>query len=158
MVCLEQALQVIEWYRWRWRIEQLFAALKQPGLQLEATQLESGKAIQRLCVLALAVALRVLQLVEGRDDDTQPAQRVLSDDQLQCLVQIAPRLSGRTVKQQNPHPAHTLAWVAWCIARCGGWSGYQSQHPPGITTMLRGLQQFEFIFAGWELAQDVCTR
>ena len=102
VACLEQALQVIEWYRWRWRIEQLFAGLKQPGLQIEATQLESGKAIQRLCVLALSVALRVLQLVEGRDDLTQPAQRVLSPEQQQCLEQIAPRLSGSTVKQQPP--------------------------------------------------------
>jgi len=67
VVCLEQALQVIAWYRWRWRIEQLFAALKQPGLQIEATQLESGRAMQRLCVLALSVALQVLPLVEGRE-------------------------------------------------------------------------------------------
>lgn len=158
VVCIEQALQVIEWYRWRWRIEQLFATLKQPGLNLEATQLESGKAIQRLCVLALSVALRVLQLVEGRQDETQPAQPVLSSTQQQCLAQLAPTLAGRTTKQHNPHPPNTLAWVAWCIARLGGWSGYQSQRPPGIATMLRGLQQFESIFTGWRLAQDVCTR
>ncbi len=52
VVCIEQALQVIEWYRWRWRIEQLFATLKKAGLNLEATQLESVEAIQRLTVLA----------------------------------------------------------------------------------------------------------
>ncbi len=38
---IEQALQVIDWYKWRWRIEQLFATLKKAGLNLEATQLES---------------------------------------------------------------------------------------------------------------------
>lgn len=157
VVCFEQALQIIEWYRWRWWIEQLFAVLKQPGLQIEETQLESGKAIQCLCVMALSVALRVLQLVEGRQDQTQPAHRVLSEPQQQCLAQIAPKLSGHTAKQQNPHPPMTLAWAAWCIARLGGWSGYQSQSPPGIATMLRGLQQFESIFQGWRLAQDVCT-
>ena len=42
----EQALQMIEWYRWRWRIEQLFATLKTAGLDLEATQLESVHAIE----------------------------------------------------------------------------------------------------------------
>jgi hypothetical protein len=46
VVCLEQALQVIGWYSWRWRIEQLFATLKLGGLNLEATQLESDKAIE----------------------------------------------------------------------------------------------------------------
>ncbi len=35
---IEQALQVIEWYKWRWRIKQLFATLKQARLNLEATQ------------------------------------------------------------------------------------------------------------------------
>ena len=37
VVCLEQALQVSEWYRWRWRIEQLCATLKCAGLNLEAS-------------------------------------------------------------------------------------------------------------------------
>jgi len=39
VVCIEKALKVIQWYCWRWRIEQLFATLKQAGLNLEATQL-----------------------------------------------------------------------------------------------------------------------
>ena len=58
-------IKVIEWYRWRWRIEQLFATLKQAGLNLEATQLESVAA-QRLTVLALGVAVRTRKMVEGR--------------------------------------------------------------------------------------------
>jgi hypothetical protein len=57
VVCLEQALKVIQWYCWRWRIEQLFATLKLAGLNLEATQLESIEAIQRLTILALSVAV-----------------------------------------------------------------------------------------------------
>jgi hypothetical protein len=146
---LEQALQILQWYRWRWRIEQLFAILKQPGLEIEATQLESGRAIQSLCVLALTAAVRILQLVEGRDDDTQPALLVFPLEQQQCLDQIAPTLEGRTRKQQNPHPPQSLAWAAWCIARLGGWSGYSSQPPPGIQTILRGLQKFDSFFAGW---------
>ena len=47
VLSLEQALQVIEWYKWRWRIEQLFATLKKAGLNLEATQLESPRAIHK---------------------------------------------------------------------------------------------------------------
>jgi len=73
VVCIEQALQVIEWYRWRWRIEQLFATLKQAGLNLEATQLESVAAIQRLAVLALGVAVLTRKMVEGREYGDLPA-------------------------------------------------------------------------------------
>ncbi len=41
----------------------------------------------------------------------------------------------------------------------GGWSGYKSQKPPGITTLVRGLEQFESTFFGWKLALGklVCT-
>ncbi|MEM6840474.1 MAG: hypothetical protein AAF609_27035 [Cyanobacteria bacterium P01_C01_bin.120] len=37
----QQALQIIQWYRWRRHIEQLFAILKQRGLDIEASENES---------------------------------------------------------------------------------------------------------------------
>lgn len=126
VTCIEQALPVIEWYRWRWRIEQLFATLKQAGLQLEATQLESVEAIERLTVLALSVAVRTLQLVEGRDKAALPASVAFTEAQQHCLEQLAPTLQGRTRKQQNPYPIASLPWATWLIARLGGWSGYPS--------------------------------
>ncbi|MEB3225169.1 MAG: IS4-like element ISSysp3 family transposase, partial [Synechococcus sp.] len=160
VVSLEQALQVIEWYRWRWRIEQLFGTLKRSGLDLESTQLESVSAIERLTVLALSVALRVLQLLEGRDDSSLVAQVVFSPEEQECLRQLAPTLQGKTQKQQNPHASASLSWATWLIGRLGGWSGYRSQSPPGIRTLWRGLYQFESIFHGWKLAQStlVCTQ
>jgi len=124
VVCLEQALQVIEWYRWRWRIEQLFATLKKAGLNLEATQLESVPAIQRLTVLAKGVAVRTLQMVEGRDNCDLRASVTFSDSQQQCLSVIEPSLQGRTQKLRNPYPPASLPWATWLIARLGGWSGY----------------------------------
>jgi hypothetical protein len=160
VVTLEQALQVVEWYRWRWRIEQLFATLKQAGLQLEATQLESVEAIQRLTVLALSVAVRTLQMLEARDDTEVKADTVFTDAQQQCLAQLALNLEGRTQKQQNPYPLASLPWATWLIARLGGWSGYHSQRPPGMPTLIHGLKLFEAIFLGWKLTQTqlVCTQ
>jgi hypothetical protein len=159
VVCIEQALQVIQWYCWRWRIEQLFATLKRAGLNLEATQLESVEAIERLTVLALSIAVRTLQLLEGRDEPDLPASLALTDEQQQCLTQLAPSLQGRTQKQQNPYPPTSLAWATWLIARLGGSSGYRSQRPPGMPTLIHALRRFEAIFLGWKLAQTplVCT-
>jgi hypothetical protein len=159
VVCLEQALQIIRWYTWRWRIEQLFATLKTAGLNLEATQLESIAAIQRLTVLALSVAVRILQLIQGRDNPDLPAIVAFSPEQQQCLSTIAPTVEGKTQLQQNPYPPDSLPWATWIIARLGGWSGYKSQKPPGITTLARGLEQFESTFFGWKLALGklVCT-
>jgi hypothetical protein len=155
----EQALQMIEWYRWRWQIEQLFAILKTVGLDIEATELESVSAIQRLTILALSAAVKILQMVEGRDHDEISAAVVFCHKQQQCLAQIALTLQGRTQKQQNPYVKASLPWATWVIARLGGWSGYQSQKPPGISTLTQGLRRFESMFIGWKTAQGelVCT-
>jgi hypothetical protein len=52
--CLQEnkyrSTSTFKYNRWRWRIEQLFATLKLAGLDLEARQLESISAIQRLTV------------------------------------------------------------------------------------------------------------
>lgn len=55
----------------------MFAILKTAGLNLEASQLESIAAIQRLTVLALPVAMRILQLIQGRDHPDLPATRLV---------------------------------------------------------------------------------
>jgi len=65
---------------------------------------------------------------------------------------MAPSLSGKTKKQQNPYPPSTLPWATWLVARLGGWSGYQTQSPPGMPILVRGLRQFEATFIGWKLA------
>ena len=150
---VEQALQVVLWYRWRWWIEQLFATLKRDGLDIESTQLESIEAIQRLTILGLGVALKTLQLVEGRDKPDLEATLAFTKKQQSFLEQLEPKLEGRTKKLQNPHPKRSLPWATWLIARLGGWSGYQSQRPPGIATLVQGLRKFESIFWGWVLAQ-----
>lgn len=150
---VEQALQVILWYRWRWRIEPLFATLKRDGLDLESTQLESAEAIQRLTILGLGVSLRTLQLFEGRDQPDLEATLAFTLEQQACLQQLEPTLQGKTKQQQNPYLIKSLPWATWLIARLGGWSGYQSQRPPGILTLVQGLRKFESIFLGWQLAQ-----
>jgi hypothetical protein len=159
VVCIEQALQVLQWYCWRWWIESLFATLKRTGLDIEATQLESIEAIQRLTVLALSVALTTLQMVEGRDNPDIPVSVAFGEQQQACLAQLAPTLEGRTQKQQNPYPPTSLPWATWLIARLGGWSGYRSQRPPGKITLVNGLKRFEAIFLGWKTALGglVCT-
>jgi len=156
----EKALQIVQWYCWRWRIEQLFATIKLAGLDIESSQLESPEAIKKLTVMALSVAVRTLQMVEGRESPHLSASLAFSDEQLQCLSEIEPTLEGNTTKQQNPYPQLSLPWATWIIARLAGWSGYRSQRPPGMPTITRGLQRFETIFIGWILPNSrlMCTR
>jgi hypothetical protein len=150
----DKALTIVRWYAWRFFIEQLFRTLKRQGLDLEASQLEKGEAILKLAILALHLALKVMQLVRAREGSEQAAELVFDQQEQACLQELAPTLEGNTPKQRNPHSPHSLAWAAWLIARLGGWNGYASERPPGVITMHRGLKQFEALFLGWQLARN----
>jgi hypothetical protein len=152
-----QALQMVAWYRERWHIEQLFRTSKSQGLDLESSQVEAAEALFNLAAIAMIAATRIMQLVLARDGTVdRPATDVVAEDQLPVLELLQVRLEGKTVKQKNPHPRHSIAWLAWTIARLGGWTGYASERPPGPITMRRGWQRFEQMADGWRLG-DVCT-
>jgi hypothetical protein len=157
---VETAQRVIDWYRQRWHIEQLFRTVKSQGLDVEASQVEDGQSLLKLAVMAVHVASRVLQMVNARDGtDPQPAERVFARDEITVMHRLQPRLEGNTAKQKNPHPPDTLAWATWIIARLGGWKGYRSERPPGPITLSRGYHRFTAIQEGYLLAQresDLC--
>lgn len=43
------------------------------------------------------------------------------------------------------------------IGRLGGWKGYDSQGPPGVIVLKRGLDRLSYIIEGIKLAKDVGT-
>jgi hypothetical protein len=140
----EDARQIVEWYRQRWAIEQLFWTLKRQGLDIEASQVETADALIKLAFLATLAATRIMQLVHARDGTTPiPAEEVFTAEEVEALHLQQLTLEGRTAKQKNPHAAGSLAWASWTIARLGGWKGYASESPPGPITMRHGLTRFE---------------
>lgn len=133
-------------------IEQLFRLLKRQGVDVEASAMTRGRALQVLTVMALGVALKVMQLTQARDGSSRPASMSFTEPEIACLAQLTPGLEGVTDKQQNPFAACSLAWASWTVARLGGWKGYRSQAKPGVITMFRGLKHFDTLFQGWLLA------
>lgn len=147
------ALRIINYYRQRWWIEQLFRVLKKQGLDIESSELEQIESIQKLSVLGLGVAVKTLQLKRSLEKSAvgQKIEVVFNEEEMKCLEQLNKKLEGQTRRQQNPYQVQELGYGAWIIARLGGWKGYQSQRPPGVITIKRGLQRFETIFVGFSL-------
>jgi Transposase DDE domain len=151
-----QALQTVAWYRERWHIEQLFRTSKSQGFDVESSQVEDAEALFKLAAIAMIAATKIMQLVLARAGTVdRPATDVVTPEQLPVLEALQTRLEGKTAKQKNPHPPHSIAWLAWIIARLGGWTGYASERPPGPITFRRGWDRFEQIAHGWRL-RDVC--
>lgn len=156
---IDEARQIVAWYCRRWYIEQLFRTLKSQGIDLESSLVETGPALMKLGVLALIAALRSLQLTYARHGDTnQPAAVAFEADEITVLEHLQPTVEGKTEKQKNPFPTHSLAWAAWIIARLGGWSGYARGRPAGPITILHGLTSFAAICRGFSIAQHVYIR
>lgn len=150
----ESALQIIEWYRARWFIEQLFRLLKSKGYQIEDVELEDGDAIRKLTILMLIAILKIMQMrlayadIEG---EGQPIKEVFTKDEVDCLKKINVKLQGKTKLQQNHYKPDRTKWATWIIARLGGWKSYASQGPPGLIVLRRGLEKFSYILEGYLL-------
>jgi Transposase DDE domain len=152
---LDQAQQIITWYRMRWIIEQVFRSLKSHCLRIEDSQMEEADCFIKLAVVAMIAAVRAMQLVLARDGSTgQPITDAVDLADMPALHALSASLQGRTEKLRNPHDETKLVWYVWIVARLGGWSGYTSRgyKPPGPKTMHHGLLRLDQILLGWRLA------
>ena len=154
----EEALQIVRWYSLRWQIELLFGTMKSKGLNIEASELENGKALKTLCIMAMQVALKINQLRQARNDLTEiPAQIAFTDKQIIVLKALVKKYERKTEKQKNHYKECTLAWAAWVIATMGGWKGYASESPPGNKTFKAGIDRFDGVIEGYELYEKMCA-
>jgi hypothetical protein len=155
----EQAVQMVEWYKMRWFIEEVFRLLKNKGYRIEDSQLENGWALRKLTIMLLHNILRVMQmLIAYGSSEEEDAGLCFTEEEIGCLHKLNKRCEGKTEKLKNPYKESTLKWATWIIARLGGWSGYLSQRPPGPITIKNGLDKFNHVFIGWLMAKDVGTQ
>ena len=149
------AWQIVNWYKKRWTIEQLFRILKTQGLQIEDSRLETADRLLKLTAIAAKAAVMTLQLVQARDGQSaEPASNAFNDDEFQVLAALGTKYQGRTKLQSNPHPPRSLAWAAWIIARLGGWDGYP-RTKPGPITINHGLTYFLGVARAWTTLNNV---
>ena len=151
---IAQAKEIVRGYRLRWTIEQIFRTVKSAAMQTDESQVTEARRFVKLAVVALIAAVRIMQIVIGRDGKTeQVLADALDPAHEPALMALNEKLEGRTEKLKNPHPQGSLAWLSWIVARLGGWSGYTSRgyKPAGPKTIARGLARLDGIIEGWAL-------
>lgn len=147
----QDAFGIVERYRRRWAIEQVFRALKTQGFDIEGLAIENGPALRNLVTAALVAATLVQQLVHARDGgppDTplRPIIDAFPTEDIPFIEAVSASLEGKTARQKNPHPQGSLAFASWVCARLGGWTGYYGK--PGPIVMLEGWFELQAMRRG----------
>lgn len=157
---VEIAKMCIEWYSWRWTIEEVFKILKKEGYNIEASELEYASSIRKMCLLILEVVIKLflMRLAYAEPELELSADACFSEEEQEFLEHQITHLEGKTEKQKNPYKTKDLKRYVWAIARLGGWKGYESNRHPGITTLWNGLKHFKAALQGWEIYRNVSTR
>ena len=134
---LEQMVDVVRGYTFRWRIEEMHRIWKRGGCNVEDTQLRSRGAIEKWAILHCAVATRALRLSQLAR--TQP--EVLATEEF-----TQPEIDAAIVLRRRRTKLHlgdvpSLGEIVRMIADIGGYTGKSSGGPPGPTVIARGLER-----------------
>lgn len=138
----EQVEEIVDIYRARWLIEELFKAIK-TGCAYEQRRLESPHGLLNLLAITIPVACRLLQLRHlARHAPEAPATRVLPHSQLAVLS-----MTPRAALPKRPSVRDAL----WAIARLGGH--LRRNGPPGWQVLTRGYHELLVLEEGWLAAR-----
>lgn len=138
----EQILAVVDGYRHRWKIEELFKALK-TGCAYEKRQLGSYRTLVNALALFLPIAWNLLRLrTMTQEGGEQSAKTVLSSVELDVLRHVAEK-----PLPQNP----TLRQAMLAIARLGGHLKRNGE--PGWLALGRGYLKLLDLAQGFLIAK-----
>jgi Transposase DNA-binding len=157
---IELAMLCINWYSWRWTVEEVFKILKKEGYNIEPSELEYASSIRKLCVMIMEVTIKLflMRLAYSEPELDINASTCFTDEEQEYMEHQIKAVEGKTQKQKNPHTEKDLKRYVWLIARLGGWKGYESKRRPGITTLWTGIKNFKMGIEGWHIHRNVSTR
>jgi hypothetical protein len=134
---------IVDAYRTRWVIEELFKALK-TGCQFERRQLESYQSLENALAIFLPIAVRLLALRGAARADPMGPCLTLTPQQVEIL-------RHHTSRVMSPLPSNEE--VAMALAEFGGH--LRSNGPPGWVILGRALERLLLIEIGWNQRGDV---
>jgi Transposase DNA-binding len=139
----EEALQILRWYTYRWRVEDYHQILKS-GCKVESYRL-GGASMEVLLGFLTAIAAQLLKITYlNRTSPEAPAHTVLRPVQLEVLL-------AQSQRRKSLPKMLTVAWAIEAVARLGGYLEHRRDSAIGITVLWRGWLQLESLCQGWEL-------
>ena len=139
---LEQAWERVDWYGYRWLVEDYHQCLKS-GCRIEHRQGPRVAGLIRLLGLLSPLAVRLLQIRGyARSEPERPAQEVIEPLRLSVVAQR----SGQS-------PATMTIGSFWIeVARLGGYLARSHDGPPGWRTIWKGWLSLQTFLDGVHFA------
>ena len=130
---VEEAAELIDWYRARWEVEMFFDVLKN-GCQVEELQLHTLERLEVALALFMIVAWRINRLMRlGRECPEMEAGVIFEPEEIIAAYAIN--------KQKVPDAPASLGQVMRLVAMAGGFIGRKSDGDPGVRTIWRGMEK-----------------
>lgn len=137
----EDILNIIDFYRKRWVIEEFFKGLK-TGCQIKQRQFESEDAFINVLAFFLPIATSILNL-RSMEECSRKLEQVCTSEQLKILKKLA------SIKNNS---VETIGDIKREIASLGGY--IKGKHPPGWIVLSRGFEELLSLERGWVLHRD----
>jgi hypothetical protein len=145
MTCISDAWEVVQWYGWRWLLEDFHKALK-TGCRMEQHFMQSVEAQWKLLAILTPIALRLLLIRQAAQQAAEaPATEVASQEAIQVVILLDHRHRDIGTAKQ--------LWRA--IARLGGYLDRKNDGPPGWQTLWKGWMRVMSVLDGVHLATQL---
>ena len=147
---IDQAIEKIEWYCLRWKIETWHKIIKS-GLRVEDCRLSTSDRLIRYLAVMSIVAWRIFWItVIARVTPNAPCYLFLNDSEWKILFSKFNR--GKKIPKRPPTVNQSVIW----IAQLGGFLARKGDKEPGISHIWRGLKKFSNILEGADIAKEIC--
>ena len=144
------AVEVIDFYLQRWRIEDFFRVLKS-GCRVEYLAFHRADRLQRAIAINAVIAWRImLMTLLGRDVPNCAASLMFTDEELAFLRDYAQQYS-----QSEPQDLSTAVRL---VALLGGYRARKHDPAPGNQIMWRGYQRLSAATLGHRIALEAGSK
>jgi hypothetical protein len=147
---LKEAIEKLNWYALRWKIEMFHKILKS-GCKAEESKLRSSERLVNLISIFCIIGWRVfwLTMLNRAEPDLPPAV-ALNSTEIFLLDELVKTKAGKSAG------VATVSDYLTKIARLGGYLNRAADGPPGNKVMWRGLTKLNDIHLGFLLGSQTC--
>ena len=141
-----EAIEKLEWYAQRWKIETFHKILKS-GCRAEDAKLRTAERLVNLIAILCILSWRIFWLTMiNRSAPTAPPLLALADVEITTLDRLKP--------DKNPSEKKSLSLYLTKIACLGGYLARANDPPPGNMVIWRGWARLNDIVLGATITND----